>query len=143
MIAVDTNLLVHAHRAESPDHVRAAAAIGVLVESRRDWAIPWSCAHEFLVVVTQRVFSPPSTANQAMAALEAWASGGSLRLIGEGAGHLKNLHALLRSSKVVATRIYDARIVAICQAHGVSELWTADRDFSRFPQLKTRNPLIE
>lgn len=24
---------------------------------------------------------------------------------------------------------------------GVAELWTVDRDFSRFPALKTRNPL--
>jgi predicted nucleic acid-binding protein len=37
--------------------------------------------------------------------------------------------------------VHDARIVAICLHHGVSELWTADRDFSRFPSLKTRNPL--
>jgi len=24
----------------------------------------------------------------------------------------------------------------------VRELWTADRDFSRFPRLRTRNPLV-
>jgi predicted nucleic acid-binding protein len=38
--------------------------------------------------------------------------------------------------------IHDARIAAICIQYGVSELWTADRDFSRFAGLKTRNPLI-
>ena len=39
------------------------------------------------------------------------------------------------------TFVYDARIAAVCLAHGVEELWTADRDFGRFPSLRTRNPL--
>jgi hypothetical protein len=38
--------------------------------------------------------------------------------------------------------VHDARIAAICMAHGVGELWTRDRDFSRFPDLRTRDPLI-
>jgi predicted nucleic acid-binding protein len=36
----------------------------------------------------------------------------------------------------------DTRIAALCLAHGVRELWTADRDFTRYPSLKIRNPLI-
>jgi hypothetical protein len=40
------------------------------------------------------------------------------------------------------SRIHDARIAAICLHHGVGELWSADRDFSAFPQLKVRNPLV-
>jgi len=34
------------------------------------------------------------------------------------------------------------RIATICLLHGIDELWTADRDFGRFPQLNARNPLI-
>ena len=26
--------------------------------------------------------------------------------------------------------------------HGVDELWTTDRDFSWFPELQPRNPLV-
>jgi len=48
---------------------------------------------------------------------------------------------LLRSSSVRGPQVHDARIAAICLENGVRELWTADRDFSRFPELKTRNPL--
>jgi predicted nucleic acid-binding protein len=33
-------------------------------------------------------------------------------------------------------------IAALCLHHGVSELWTADRDFTRFPALRTHNPLV-
>ena len=36
----------------------------------------------------------------------------------------------------------DARIAALCLSHGVSELWSADRDFSRFPDIAVRNPLV-
>jgi predicted nucleic acid-binding protein len=43
---------------------------------------------------------------------------------------------------VVGPRIHDARIAALCIQHGVDEIWTADRDFSRFPGIKTRNPLL-
>jgi uncharacterized protein len=53
------------------------------------------------------------------------------------------LRDLCISSGVSGGMIDDARIAAICLQHGVRELWTADRDFSRYPKLKTRNPLIK
>jgi predicted nucleic acid-binding protein len=38
--------------------------------------------------------------------------------------------------------VHDARIAALCAAHGVRELWSADRDFGRFSSSRTvRNPL--
>jgi predicted nucleic acid-binding protein len=49
---------------------------------------------------------------------------------------------LLARGNIVGGRIHDARIAALCLHHGVRELWTADRDFSMFPQLKTHNPLV-
>jgi predicted nucleic acid-binding protein len=79
MIAVDTNILVHAHRADSPWRVRAR-----------------SCLH------------------------------------GLGGEH---------SSRVAGPRVHDARIAALCVQHGVTKLWTMDRDFSRFALLSTEDPL--
>jgi predicted nucleic acid-binding protein len=52
------------------------------------------------------------------------------------------LARLLANGQVTGARVHDARIAALCLAHGVSELWSADRDFTRFPELKTRNPLV-
>jgi predicted nucleic acid-binding protein len=52
LIAVDTNILVYAHRAESPHFARASAWLKRLAEGRSVWAIPWPCLHEFLSVVT-------------------------------------------------------------------------------------------
>lgn len=62
-------------------------------------------------------------------------------MLAESAGYYQTLTALARSGRIVGPRIHDARIAALCLHHGVTELWTADRDFSAFPQLKVRNPI--
>ena len=74
-------------------------------------------------------------------AIRNFATSPSLRLIGEGVDHLQWLGRFIGRGDVRGAMIHDARIAAICLAHGVNELWTADRDFSRFPELKTHNPL--
>ena len=62
MIAVDTNILLYAHRSDSPWHEPADACMATLAESRAAWAIPWRCFHEFLAIATHpRIFDPPTT----------------------------------------------------------------------------------
>jgi predicted nucleic acid-binding protein len=48
----------------------------------------------------------------------------------------------LEQGRISGPQVHDARVAAICQDHGVRELWTADRDFGRFPALKVRNPFV-
>ncbi len=49
--------------------------------------------------------------------------------------------ALVTAGKIAGPRIHDAHIAALCREHGVRELWSADRDFNRFPDLNVVNPL--
>jgi uncharacterized protein len=143
MIAVDTNVLVYSHRLESPFHQRAREVIERLRTSSASWAIPWPCIHEFIAIVTHpKVFKTPTPLEASFACIEAWLAGGNLHLICEGEGYLDKLCNLASGAKLQGPRIHDARIAALCLHHGVSELWTADRDFSPFQQLKTRNPLV-
>ena len=143
MIAVDTNLLVYAHRSESAFHRRAADCIVSLAEGRGAWAIPWPCVHEFFAVVTNKnVFDPPTSVAVASRAIEAWFASPTLHLLAETAHHWPTMRTLFDTSNVSGARIHDARIAAICLEHGVHELWSADRDFRRFPALSVRNPLI-
>ena len=143
VIAVDTNILVYAHRSEMPLYAAASRHITALAESSSSWAIPWACVHEFYNIVTNpRVFKPPSTVPQAVAQISHWLDAPSLVLLHEGAAHWATLQALIRSARIVGGQVHDARIAAICIEHGVRELWSADRDFSRFPALKVRNPLV-
>lgn len=142
MIALDTNLLVYAHRRDAPFHEVAAAQVRTLAENPGAWAIPWPCVHEFLAIVTHpRIFNPPSTLTQAFDQLEAWAASPSLQLIGEMSDHFTRLRRIVEPAGVVGPKIHDARVAAICLANGVSQLFTVDRDFSRFPALRTSNPL--
>jgi toxin-antitoxin system PIN domain toxin len=143
VIAVDTNLLVYAHREETPWHAAAFARLAALAEGRAPWAIPWSCLHEFLAIVTHpRIFSPPTPLAQALDQVAAWLESPSLVLLSETEGYWPILRALLETGQVSGAQVHDARVAALCRHHGIEELWTADRDFGRFPGLAVRNPLV-
>lgn len=143
MIAVDTNLLVYAHREDSPWHSDAYARIAGLAENRASWAIPWPCLHEFLAIVTHpRIYDPPTTLDRALDQVEAWLESPSLVLLAETTDYWEELRTMLKGRRVIGAQVHDGRIAALCQVHGVRELWTADRDFSRFPGLNARNPLL-
>lgn len=142
MIAVDTNILVYAHRGDAEWHDRAAGQVRFLAEGREAWAIPWPCVHEFLAVVTHpRIYDPPTALAAALDQVDAWIESPSLLLIGEGPEHWSTLRPLVDRGRVTGPKIHDARIAALCLAHAVRILWTVDRDFSRFPALHAVNPL--
>jgi hypothetical protein len=140
MIAVDSNLLVYAHREDSPWHDAAYARIVELAEGRAPWAIPWPCPREFLAIATHsRIYDPPTPLEKAIDQIEAWLESPTLS---ESSDYWPLLRATLLSGRVSGPQVHDARIVTICQQHGVSELWSADRDFGRFSGLTVRNPLV-
>jgi toxin-antitoxin system PIN domain toxin len=143
MIAIDANILVYAHRGDSPWHAPAAARVRELAEGSSAWAIPWACLHEFLAIVTHpRIYKPPTPIDHAIAQVDAWLESPTLVVVSEADSHWAALRELLLAGKVSGPQVHDARIAAVCATHGVRTLWTADRDFSRFPGLKTVNPLV-
>ena len=143
MIAVDTNLLVYAHRDDAPWHDAAYTRITELAEGRAAWAIPWSCLHEFLAIVTHpRIYAPPTPLAVAVDQVEAWLESPSLTLLAESEIYWPALRTALQEGRIAGPLVHDARVAALCRLHGVRELWSADRDFSRFPGLPVRNPLV-
>ncbi len=144
MIATDTNILVYAHRTDSEWHDQAKACLTALAEGRVAWGLPWSCVHEFLATVTRpRIYRPPSTLEAAIGQVDAWLESPVANLLTETFAHWELLEDLLRQGHVRGPMVHDARVASICLAHGVTEFWTADRDFSRFPGLPARNPLFD
>lgn len=142
MIAVDTNILVYSHREDSPWYSVAFGKIKFLAEQSKTWVIPWPCVHEFIAIVTHpKIFNPPSMLGQAIEQIESWLASPSLRLIGEGDGYWDHLKKTLLEGRVVGPMVHDMRIASICLESGVTELWSADRDFSRC-RLKVSNPLL-
>lgn len=143
MIAVDTNILVYAHREDAGFHAAAARRLKALAEGRASWAIPWPCLHEFLAIVTHpRIYDPPTPLAAALDQVDAWLESPSLILLCESEEHWSALRELLLAGQIVGPRVHDARIAALCRQHGVHELWSADRDFSRFAALSVVNPLL-
>jgi uncharacterized protein len=143
VIAVDTNLLVCAHREDSPWHEAAFARVTELAHGRGGWAIPWPCLHEFLVIVTHpRIYRPPTPLPVALEQIAAWLEAPGLVVLAESEGYWGTLREVAAAGHVAGAQVHDARVAALCRHHGVRELWSADRDFSRFPALRVRNPLI-
>ncbi|MFK7850044.1 MAG: type II toxin-antitoxin system VapC family toxin [Akkermansiaceae bacterium] len=143
MIAVDTNILVYAHREDSLWHEIALVRMTELANSGKPWAIPWSSVHEFLAIVTHpKIYKPPTPLATAIGAIDAWQGSSGLRLIGEGSGYFETLSKQAIRGKIKGPRIHDTRIASVCLHHGVKRLWTADRDFSSFPDLRCENPLV-
>jgi uncharacterized protein len=142
MIAVDTNVLVYAHRREASEHDAAYEKMAELAAGPLPWAIPWTCLYEFFSVVTNRRIwkEQASTQQQAWRQVEAWTGSPSLRLLSETPDFIAVLATLVARPRVVGPVVHDARVAALCLAHGVETLLTRDRDFSFFPELATANP---
>jgi len=143
VIAVDTNILVYAERVESPWFRAAATCLIELAQGPSAWGLPWHCIHEFYGVVTNpRIWKPATPPERAIAQIEAWLESPHVVLLNEGPKYWETLKQILKSSATVGPPVHDARIAAVCVEHGVSTLWSADRDFSRFSGLKVVNPLV-
>jgi hypothetical protein len=143
VIAVDTNLLVHAHQREAQFHAKAMATIQELAEGPSPWGICLHSLIEFCGVVTlPRLWRIPSSPQQALDQVAAWRESPSLRILADDEGVLGPFANLMSRGNVRGGMVHDARIAATCLTHGITEFWTVDRDFSRFPALRTRNPLI-
>ena len=132
MIAVDTNVLVYAHREEYPLHARAKARIIGLALGPAPWGVPVFCLGEFVRVVThRRVLSPPSSLDQASAFLDRLGESDSFRVLLPDVEYWTDLKAALELAAARGNLAFDAQIAALCVRHGAT-LLTADRDFARF-----------
>ena len=137
MIAIDTNILVYAHREEYPRHVEAKANIVKLAVGAAPWGVPVFCLGEFVRVVThRRILSPPSTLEQAVAFLDRLNESESYRVLLPDVDYFSDLKAALALGGARGNLAFDAQIAALCARHGAT-LLTADHDFARF-SIQTR-----
>lgn len=136
MIAVDTNVLVHAHREEMTQHSLALEAVRSLAEGEEPWALPVFVLGEFLRVVTHpRIFSPPSSRADAVAAIDALLASPTVRVLEPGPRFWPLLVSTMGEGDAAGNLILDAEIVAVCREHGVTKVLSTDRDFRRFPSI--------
>ncbi len=136
MIAVDTNVLVYAHRAETDLHASAVVGLTTLAEGNEPWALPIFCATEFLRVVTHpKVFNPPSTVTEALGFIDGLLASPTCEVACPKTTFIDRLGAVIRESDARGNLVFDAQIAALCGQHGITTIFTHDHDFERFPQL--------
>lgn len=137
------NILVYAHRDDTEWHECAALAMTGLAQGRKPWAIRWPSVDEFLAIVTHtRIYDPPSTIRRATDQVEAWLGSPSAVLVGDAVDHWRSVKHMLVQGKIRGPMVHDAQVAAICLPDDIYEFWTSAWDFSRFPRLVTRNPLL-
>ncbi len=142
MIAVDTNLLVYAHRAGCPEHAQARQAIEEAANSGDEWGIPASCVFEFWSVVTHPASaggaSRPSAARGFIQGLLETA--GAV-ILPPPAAMVARCLQMADQMALCGPRIFDLQISLTALEAGVSELWTHDAGFVGLPGLRIRDPL--
>lgn len=137
MIAVDTNVLVYAHRDGSPHHRAAAAWLRHLAEGPTPWGLPAFVLGEFVRVATHpKVFPNPSALPVALDFLSALLESPSARLLAPGPRYPALFAEQSAAAEVRGNLVFDAQIAAVCVEHGASRLLTRDRDFLRFPGVE-------
>jgi len=141
MIAIDTNLLIYAHRSGTKEHQAARAAIEKAASMRGGFAITLPSVTEFFSIVTHPSASGrPSSPEEAAGFLRALEQGG-MTVLGPGPAFSRRLVQTAADLAVTGPRIFDLQIGLCALDGGATELWTHDAHFVKIPGLVIRDPL--
>lgn len=141
MLLVDVNVLVYAHRADTPRHVEYRRWLEKLMTSPEAYGVSPLVLSGFLRIVTHRqVFNPPTPLETALAFASEVRARSNCVEVRPGPRHWDIFTHLCRSAKVKGNLVPDAYFAALAIESG-SEWITTDRDYTRFSGLRWRHPL--
>ena len=142
MILVDANLLLYAEDHLSPRHVAACRWWDAQLSGTSPVCLCWTVLCAFIRIGTNpRVFDQPLTLDQAVSRVQSWMDQPCTRLVYPTERHWTVFQEMLAGGQAAANLVTDAHLAALAIEHGC-ELISTDTDFSRFPKLKWRNPLV-
>jgi toxin-antitoxin system PIN domain toxin len=137
----DVNVLIYAHRAESPDHPAYAAWVTALVDADEPFGFSELAASGFVRIVTNvRVFKQPTPLGVALRFIEEFYGRPTCVRLRPGPDHWAIFSRLCAATAASGKLVADAYHAALAIEHGC-ELATTDSDFARFPGLRSRHPL--
>lgn len=141
MIFIDANLLLYAYDEESPHHAAARGWLERTLEGDEEIRIPLSSALAFIRIGTNpSVFRVPLDAGDAVQIVERWLGRAGVQLGMPTDRHWSVMLRMARAGQARGPLVMDAHLAALAVEHG-GVLYTTDRDFARFDDLKFRNPL--
>lgn len=141
MIAIDTNLLIYAHRSATPEHRAARAAIEAALNAPGGCGITLPSVAEFFSIVTHPTASGRPSAPKAAAEFLASLRDSGVEDLGPGPGYAARLAQMAADLGVKGSRIFDVQIGLCALEGGATELWTHDGGFVKIPGLSVRDPL--
>ena len=141
MIICDANLLIYAYDSGATQHTAARAWVERTLSGGDLVGIPWHSVWAFLRLMTNRRL-PGSrfSMQQACAIVDAWLERQNVRLLLPGDHPWPLLRNVLLEGQASGGLVSDAVMAAVAIEYG-GVLYTADRDFTRFPGLRWKNPL--
>lgn len=141
MLLPDVNVLIYAHRAESPEHLRYAEWLRGLARGPEPFALSELGASGFVRIVTNpKIWDEPTTTQDALEFIDRLRRRPNVRLLTHGPASWDVFARLCLAAKAKGKLVADAYHAALAIEHGC-ELLTADGDFARFAGLRHRHPL--
>jgi toxin-antitoxin system PIN domain toxin len=142
MIVPDINLLVYAYNSDAPLHRRARAWWEDALSSTQSVGLPWAVCLGFVRLMTSRVvLLEPMSAAEALENVRSWLETPQADIVQPGPRHLDILDSFARAGVLASGLMTDAHVAALA-IELQAEVHSNDNDFSRFPGLRWRNPLI-
>lgn len=143
MMLVDANLLLFAYNPRAEQHAPSREWLERILNGQELVRFAWLTIRAFLRISTNsRVFEHPLTSDEASQAISAWLAQPAAAILEPGERHWEILRRLVKDAQATGPLVMDAAVAALAIEHGAT-LFTTDRDFSRFPDLKWKNPLAE
>ena len=128
----DVNILVYAHREESPGHNRYADYLTELANGKQPFGLSEAVMSGFVRIVTNpRIFKPASTPEQAFRFLSELIQLPHVTLIRPGPNHWQIFEQLCLEHNLKGKMVADAFHAALAIESGC-EWISADTDFARF-----------
>lgn len=141
MYLFDVNILIYAHREDSPHHSAITKFIEDGIQQNKSFGFSNLALSGFLRIITHlKVFNPPSEIETALAFIDSIIKHTNGVEIVPGSGHWKIFTNLCRKYGIKGNLVPDAYFAAIAIENRCTWVST-DRDFSRFPGLDWVNPL--
>ena len=142
--ALDANLLLYASDASSDFHPRALAFLERCAAGPELVFLPWPVVMAYLRIATHpSIFDRPLSPEEAEANIEALLARPHVRALGELDGFWETYRRTGEGIVVRGNLVPDAHLAALLIQHGVTTLWTHDRDFRKFEGIRVRDPLTE
>ncbi len=145
MFVVDTNVLVYAANAATPEHKACRARLDAWRQGTFPWCVTWGVLYEFLRVVTHpRVFADPWSTSAAWRFVDGVLAAPRVQVLVETPRHAEAAaQVIAETAGLSGNLLHDAHTAVLMREHGIKRIYTRDTDFHRFPFLEVIDPLRE